>query len=412
MPRISRRAHEVPLSPFRKLVPFADQAKQNGTHVYHLNIGQPDIESPAPAWQALRDNQETILAYSPAVGKLSYRQKLVDYYRTFHIDLNPEQIVITTGASEALQMLLFACFDLDDEVIIPEPFYANYNGFATIANVSINPVATYIEDGFSLPGLAAFRQKITERTRAIMITNPSNPTGSFYDQSDLEKLAALVREHDLFLIVDEVYREFCYDGHTFYSALRLAGLEDHVIVVDSVSKRYSACGARIGAILTRNEQVLESITRYAKLRLSPPALGQLFAEAMLEMDDTYLEEVAQEYDRRRMVVYNRLKNIPGVVNYKPGGAFYCFARFPVDDAEDFCRWLLESFSHDGATVMLSPGGGFYATPGRGKDEVRIAYILNENDLHRAMDCLEVALEQYPKAKAMAATTLESPVRDQ
>ena len=406
MPRISRRAHEVPLSPFRKLVPFAEQAKQRGTHVYHLNIGQPDIESPAPAWQALRDNRETILAYSPAVGKLSYRQKLVDYYRTFHINLDPEQIVVTTGASEALQMLLFACFDPDDEVIIPEPFYANYNGFATIAGVSIQPVTTQIEEGFALPRLAAFRQKITDRTRAIMITNPSNPTGSFYNRNDLEKLANLVREKDLFLLVDEVYREFCYDGHSFYSALRLAGLDEHVIVVDSVSKRYSACGARIGAILTRNEAVLESITRYAKLRLSPPALGQLFAEAMLEMDNTYLDEVAQEYDRRRRVVYERLKAMPGVLNYKPGGAFYCFARIPVDDAEDFCRWLLEAFTYEEATVMLSPGSGFYATPGKGKDEVRIAYILNEQDLHRAMDCLAVALNEYPGKKTALATSLK------
>lgn len=406
MPRISRRAHEVPLSPFRKLVPFADKAKEKGIHVYHLNIGQPDIQSPAPAWQALRDNRETILSYSPAVGKLSYRRKLVDYYREFAIQLTPDQIVVTTGASEALQMLLFACFDPGDEVIIPEPFYANYNGFATIADVVVQPVTTRIEDGFPLPRLAAFRQKITERTRAIMITNPSNPTGSFYDQHDLEALARLVQEKDLFLIVDEVYREFCYDGHSFYSALRLAGLEEHIIVVDSVSKRYSACGARIGAILTRNENVLESITRYAKLRLSPPALGQLFAEAMLEMDNSYLDDVAQEYDRRRMVVYQRLKEMPGVVNYKPGGAFYCFARFPVDDAEDFCRWLLESFSHEGATVMLSPGSGFYATPGLGRDEVRIAYILNEQDLHQAMDCLEIALQQYPKVKVVAHPRME------
>jgi len=406
MPRISRRAHEVPLSPFRKLVPFADKAKEKGTHVYHLNIGQPDIESPSPAWAALRNNRETILAYSPAVGKLSYRRKLVDYYRSFSIDLTPEQIVVTTGASEALQMLLFACFDAGDEVIIPEPFYANYNGFARIADVVIQPVTTQIEDGFSLPRLAAFRQKVTERTRAIMITNPSNPTGSFYDQNDLAELAKLVREKDLFLIVDEVYREFCYDDHSFYSALRLAGLENHVIVVDSVSKRYSACGARIGAILTRNEQVLESITRYAKLRLSPPALGQIFAEAMLEMDNQYLDEVAREYDRRRMVVYQRLKAMPGVLNYKPGGAFYCFARFPVDDAEHFCRWLLESFSHEGSTIMLSPGSGFYATPGLGQDEVRIAYILNEQDLHRAMDCLEIALQEYPKVKAEIHSTVD------
>lgn len=395
MPNVSKRSYDVPLSPFRKLVPFADTAKERGTHVYHLNIGQPDIHSPEPAWKALREHQMKVLAYSPAIGNRSYREKLAAYYDRFGMGVTHDDIIITTGASEAIQMLLFACLDPGDAVIMPEPFYANYNGFCRIADLEIQPIPSYIEDGFPLPGISAFRQKITDRTRAIFITNPSNPTGSLYSREDLEALADLVREYDLYLIVDEVYREFCYDGQPFYSALRLRGLDDHVIVVDSVSKRYSACGARVGALVTRNEKVLEAITRYAKLRLSPPGLGQVFAEAMLDMDDHYLEEVKEEYDRRRLVVYERLKAMPGVVNYKPGGAFYCFAKFPVTDAEHFCRWLLESFTHEGATVMLSPGTGFYATPGRGVDEVRIAYILKVEDLHKAMDCLEIALKEYP-----------------
>lgn len=382
------------MSPFRQLVPLAEAARERGIHVYHLNIGQPDIESPAPAWAALRQTNMKVLAYSPAVGHQRYRQKLAAYYDRFGMGVTADQIIVATGASEALQIALMACLDPGDEVIIPEPFYANYNGFCQVAGVQIRPVTSRIEDGFPLPSADAFRQKITPRTRAILITNPSNPTGALYSRTDLEALAEVVREHDLYLLVDEVYREFCYDGQTFFSALRLTGLENHVIVVDSVSKRYSACGARIGALITRHSAVLETVTRYAKLRLSPPGLGQLFAEAMLDMDDQYLEDVKATYDRRRQVVYERLKHIPGVVNYRPGGAFYCFARFPVADAEHFCRWLLESFDHEGSTVMLSPGRGFYATPGLGLDEVRIAYILQEQDLHRAMDCLEAGLMAY------------------
>lgn len=395
MPTISRRATEVPLSPFRKLVPFADEAKAKGIHVYHLNIGQPDIPTPPAALAALKKTDLKILAYSPAVGNLSYREKLVDYYRQFEVDVNPSEIIVTTGASEGIQMMFYACLDRGDEIIIPEPFYANYNGFAQIADVNIKPVPTYIESGFALPPIHTFEEQITKRTKAIFITNPSNPTGSFFSKDTLFELAALVKKHNLYLFVDEVYREFCYDDQEFYSCLRLAGLEDHVVVVDSVSKRYSACGARIGAIVTKNEAVLDSLTRYAKLRLSPPGLAQVLAEEMVATSDDYLTEVKAEYDRRRMDVYERLKNIPGVLNYKPGGAFYCFARFPVDSANRFCRWLLESFSHQGATIMLSPGEGFYATPGRGIDEVRIAYVLNTVDLNKAMDCLEIALAEYP-----------------
>lgn len=394
MPSISNRGKNVPLSPFRKLVPFADKAKGAGKHVYHLNIGQPDIETPLYALQQVRENQLKVLAYSPAVGQLSYRKKLVAYYEKFDVHLSPDDIIVTTGGSEAIQFAMLSCFDIGDEVIVPEPFYANYNGFAQIGSLRIKPITSYIEDGFALPPVEAFESVITDRTRGIFITNPSNPTGCFYTKHDLEKLARLCKAYDLFLFVDEVYREFCYDGQEFYSALRLEGMENHVIVVDSISKRYSACGARIGALVTRNQGVLDAATRYAKLRLSPPGLAQILAEAILDMDGAYMAQVTEEYNLRRKVIYNRLKAMPGVVSYLPGGAFYCFAKFPVKSAEHFCQWLLESFEHKGATVMLSPGQGFYATPGLGIDEVRIAYILNTHDLERAMDCLEVALQEY------------------
>jgi aspartate aminotransferase len=394
MPSISNRGKNVPLSPFRKLVPFADKAKGAGKHVYHLNIGQPDIETPLYALQQVKENQLKVLAYSPAVGQLSYRKKLVTYYEKFDVRLSPDDIIVTTGGSEAIQFAMLSCFDIGDEVIVPEPFYANYNGFAQIGSLRIKPITCYIEDGFALPPVEAFEAMITDRTRGIFITNPSNPTGCFYTKDDLEKLARLCKAYDLFLFVDEVYREFCYDGQEFYSALRLEGMEDHVIVVDSISKRYSACGARIGALVTRNLGVLDAATRYAKLRLSPPGLAQILAEAILDMDGTYMTQVTEEYNLRRKVIYNRLKAMPGVVSYLPGGAFYCFAKFPVKSAEHFCQWLLESFEHKGATVMLSPGQGFYATPGLGIDEVRIAYILNTHDLEQAMDCLEVALKEY------------------
>ena len=399
MPSISNRGKSVPMSPFRKLVPYADKAKATGKHVYHLNIGQPDIETPLYALQQVRENELRVLAYSPAVGQLSYRKKLVEYYHKFDIELVPEDIIVTTGGSEAIQFAMLSCFDIGDEVIVPEPFYANYNGFAQIGSLNIKPITCHIEDGFALPPVDAFEAVITPKTRGIFITNPNNPTGCFYSRDDLERLAQLCKAYDLFLFVDEVYREFCYDGQEFYSALRLEGMEDHVIVVDSISKRYSACGARIGALVTRNQGVLDAATRYAKLRLSPPGLAQILAEATLEMEGGYMEEVTAAYNRRRQVVYNRLRAMEGVTSYLPGGAFYCFAKFPVQSAEHFCQWLLESFEYKGATVMLSPGEGFYATPGLGKDEVRIAYILNEADLEKAMDCLEVALESYKSVEA-------------
>lgn len=395
MPEISKRGQSVPMSPFRKLIPFADQAKARGKHVYHLNIGQPDIPTPPKALERVRQTDMKVLAYGPAVGNLSYREKLVDYYRQFEIEVTPDQIIVGSGASESLQILMFACFNQGDEVIVPEPFYANYNGFAQIGDVTIRPITTHINDGFALPSIEAFEEAINEHTRGIMITNPNNPTGCVYSKDVLLALGALAKKHDLFLICDEVYREFCFDDNEFFSVLNIPELQDHTIIIDSISKRYSACGARIGAIVTRNEALLSSLTRYVKLRLSPPGLGQILAEATLEMGPDYLTEVKEEYDRRRSVVFKRLQNMPGVISYLPGGAFYCFAKFPIDDADRFCQWLLEDFEHKGATVMLSPGAGFYASPNMGYDEVRMAFVLNTNDLEKAMDCLEIALQVYP-----------------
>ena len=395
MPSISKRGGTVPMSPFRKLIPFADKAKAAGKHVYHLNIGQPDIETPAYALQKVRETTFKILEYSPAEGNASYRRKLTEYYKKFGIDVNADEVIVTTGASEAIQFALLACLDPGEEVIIPEPFYANYNGFAQIANVSIRPITSHIETGYALPDIAAFESMITPKTRGIFITNPSNPTGTFYSRETLEGLAALARKYGLFLFADEVYRDFCYDDNTFFSILNIPGIEQHAILIDSISKRYSACGARVGALVTRNQDVLGAVLRYAKLRLSPPGFGQILAEATLEMEDTYINEGKEEYRRRRDVVYARLSQMPGVVSYRPGGAFYCFAKFPVDSAEHFCQWLLEEFEYNGATVMLSPGEGFYATPGLGVDEARLAYVLNCHDLEAAMDCLEAALKEYP-----------------
>lgn len=395
MPIVSQRSVNVPLSPFRKLSGLAEKAKAAGRRIYHLNIGQPDIETPAYALQKLKEEDLRILAYSPAEGIPSYRAKLVTYYQRFDVDIQQEHVIVTTGASEAIQMAFFACLNPGDEIIIPEPFYANYNGFAHIADVNVVPITCNIEDGFALPDADAFEAAITPRTRAIFITNPNNPTGCFYNKEALESLASIAKKYDLYFFVDEVYREFCYDEQPFYSALRLEGLQQHVIVFDSASKRYSACGARVGAVVTYNLVVLEAISRYAKLRLSPPSLGQMVAEWMIEGDGLYLETVKEEYERRRDVVYTALQNMPGVTSYLPGGAFYCFARFPIDDADAFCHWLLDKFEYNGATVMLSPGAGFYATPGLGKNEVRIAYVLNTDDLEAAMECLSYALITYP-----------------
>ena len=406
MPNISHRSTTVPLSPFRKLIPLADQAKKMGRHVYHLNIGQPDILTPPKAIERFKAEPLEILEYSPAEGHQNYREALVDYYARYDIKLSYEDILVTTGGSEAILFFLLACLDPGDEIIVPEPFYANYNGFGHIADIRVTPITCHIEDGFSLPPIEQFAAKITPRTKAIFITNPNNPTGCCYAPETLEQLGELVKEKDIFLCVDEVYREFCYGSNTFLSALSLPGIEEHAVVIDSVSKRYSACGARVGALVTRNQEVTAAISRYAKLRLSPPGLGQMLSFYMLQDDGVYLKGVKEEYERRRNTVFERLQTMPNVDSYLPGGAFYCFARMPVDSAEDFCRWLLEDFEHEGATVMLSPGQGFYATPGLGIDEVRIAYVLNEEDLHAAMDCLEVALSVYPGRKALASNHLQ------
>lgn len=395
MPSTSQRAQRTPLSPFRKLIPLADQARQQGTHVYHLNIGQPDIKTPAAAMAAVRGAEIPVLAYSPAEGELSLRQALTGYYSRFRIEVTAEEVMVTTGASEAILFFMLACLDPGDEIIVPEPFYANYNGFAHMAGVKIVPVTSHISDGFALPPVEEIAAQVTDRTRAVFINNPNNPTGCCYSRDALQELAGLVRHHDLFLCSDEVYREFTYGDRDFYSVLRLQGLEDHAIVIDSISKRYSACGARIGALVTRNAAVREAVGRFARLRLSPPGLGQVLAERLLDNDTDYLDETWAEYRRRRDVVSRRLAGMPGVDSYLPGGAFYCFIRLPGIDTEQFCRWLLTDFSYRGATVMLSPGAGFYATPGMGEDELRIAYVLNENDLAAAMDCLEQALIQYP-----------------
>lgn len=405
MPSISRRAETVPMSPFRKLSPVAERAKAAGKHVYHLNIGQPDIATPASAMAQLQATDIPVLAYGPAEGLLSYRKKLVQYYRSQDIELSVDDILVTTGASEAIQLAFLACLNPGEEVIIPEPFYANYNGFAQIADVRIKPITCSIEQGFALPRIEDFEQLITPKTRAIFITNPSNPTGRFYSRPVMEALGRLAKEHDLFLFVDEVYRDFCYEESAFFSALQIPGLEDHVVMIDSVSKRYSACGARVGVIGCRNSALVEVLSRYAKLRLSPPVLGQILSEALVDVDSSYLREVKTEYDRRRRIVFDRLQQMPGVINYLPGGAFYCFAKFPIHSAEDFCYWLLDSFEYRGATVMLSPGEGFYATPGLGVDEVRIAYILNTEDLNAAMDCLEQALAVYPGRKIPAQVSM-------
>lgn len=395
MPTVSHRSRTVPLSPFRKLIPLADAAKAAGRHVYHLNIGQPDIKTHPAAVQQFRELEWDLLPYSPSNGNADYRAALADYYRRFEIELAPEEVMVTTGGSEAILFFMLSCLDPGDEIIVPEPFYANYNGFAHIADVRVVSITSYIEDGFRLPSPEAFANKITPRTRAIMITNPNNPTGCCYTRRELEQLAQIAKQHDLFICSDEVYREFAYE-QPMSSILQIEGLEEHAIVMDSVSKRYSATGARVGALVSRNQEILTAVDRFAKLRLSPPGLGQMLSACMLQNDTAYLEGVKEDYRGRRDLAYRRLSAMPGVFCYLPGGAFYSFARFPIADAEHFCRWLLEDFEHEGATVMLSPGQGFYATPGLGKNECRLAYVLNEADLDKAMDCLEAALKIYTK----------------
>jgi len=385
----------MPASPIRKLVPFAEQAKIRGKHVYHLNIGQPDIETPPAMMDAVRNMDIKVVEYSHSAGFESYRRKLVDYYQSVGIELNHHQIMITTGGSEAILFGLLSCLDAGDEVIIPEPLYANYNGFAEAGNIVVKPITSSIENGYALPPIEAFIEQLSPRTRAILICNPNNPTGCLYSKEELLQLRDIVLENDLYLFADEVYREFVYDGAEHFSVLNLEGLDEHAILMDSISKRYSACGARIGALVTRNNQVMETALKFAQARLSPPTLEQILAEAFTEVGDDYFESVNAEYVSRRDLCISRLNSMKGVRCPNPGGAFYAMAELPVDDTDTFCQWLLEDFDLNNETVMLAPASGFYSTPGMGTKEVRIAYVLNKEALNKAMDCLEEALRVYP-----------------
>lgn len=394
MPTIAHRGQLMPPSPIRKLVPFAEAAKKRGTKVYHLNIGQPDIETPKQILDAVRHTDMKVLEYSHSAGFESYRKKLVEYYKRNDVSVNHNQIIVTTGGSEAILFGVMSCLDPGDEIIIPEPFYANYNGFAISAGVQVVPIPSGIETGFALPPIEAFEKAITPRTKAIMICNPNNPTGYLYSREELNVLRDICLKHDLFLFSDEAYREFCYDGRKHISALSIEGLENHAILMDTISKRYSACGGRIGAFITRNQQVLDAAMKFAQARLSPPSFAQILGEAAVDLPADYFDEVHAEYNARRDLLVKRLNAMPGVTCPNPGGAFYAMAKLPVDDSEKFCQWLLEDFSHDGATVMMAPAAGFYATKGKGKDEVRLAYVLNLDDINHAMDCLEAALKAY------------------
>ena len=395
MPHISEKAQIVPASPIRKLVPYSEAAKKAGKTVYHLNIGQPDIQTPESALKAIHNFDDKVLEYSHSAGIESYRVKLSASYKAQGIPVETEDILITTGGSEALIFAMLCTCNPGDEVIIPEPFYANYNSFAVTAGVKVVPVTAKIEDGFALPAMEEIEAKITSKTKGIVICNPGNPTGYLYTKEELEALAAIVKKHDLFLYADEVYREFCYDGAQPHSVLNLPGLEAHVLMIDSVSKRYSMCGARIGALISKNKEVMAAALKFGQARLSPPTIDQVAAEAALSTPQSYFDEVVREYVARRNIMVDGLNSIPGVFCPKPKGAFYCVARFPVDDAEKFCQWLLESFSFEGQTVMMAPANGFYATKGAGKNEARIAYVLNQESLRNAVECLRVALEQYP-----------------
>jgi len=384
----------MPASPIRKLVPYAEAAKKKGVKVYHLNIGQPDIETPQIALDAVRHFDFKVLEYSHSAGNESYRRKLAAYYKKAGMDLDYQQIIVTTGGSEAILFAFMSCLDPGDEVIIPEPFYANYNGFAVAAGVVVKPLTSYIDSGFALPRVAEFEKLIGPRTKAIMICNPNNPTGYLYSAEEMETLRQLVLKHDLYLFADEAYRDFCYTGEHIAS-LNLEGVEDRVVMIDTISKRYSACGGRIGALITRNQQILDTVLKFAQARLSPPSFAQILGEAATELPDDYFDATKAEYLKRRDVLVSRLNAIPGVYCPNPGGAFYAMASLPVDDTDKFCQWILESFAYENQTVMLAPAGGFYGTPGLGKKEIRLAYVLNATALNKAMDCLEHALEQYP-----------------
>lgn len=391
---ISQRGLNMPASPIRKLVPYAEAAKKRGTKVYHLNIGQPDIETPKPVRDAIHHADFTILEYTHSAGLESYRRKLVEYYAKNGIHVNHNQIIITTGGSEAILFGFMACLDPGDEVIIPEPFYANYNGFAIAAGVKVVPITSHIADGFALPPIEAFEEKITSKTKAIVICNPNNPTGYNYSEAEMQKLKAIILKHQLYLFADEAYREFTYDGKQF-SAMHLEGVDEHIVLMDTISKRYSACGARIGAFVTKNQGLLDAAMKLAQMRLCAPYLEQVAGEAACDLPDDYFDTTKAEYQARRDAIVGRLNAMDGVFCPNPGGAFYAMAKLPIDDSDKFCQWLLESFEHNGQTVMLAPATGFYGTAGLGSQEVRLAYVLNIESIHAAMDCLEAALKVYP-----------------
>ncbi|MEN9400562.1 MAG: hypothetical protein RL632_1665 [Bacteroidota bacterium] len=395
MPHISQKAVDMPASPIRKLVPYAEAAKKQGKIVYHLNIGQPDIETPEVALNAVHNMDRKVIEYSHSAGFESYRNGLAAYYQRTGINVNAEDILITTGGSEALIFGFMTTCNPGDEVIIPEPFYANYNGFAVMAGLNVVPVTAAIENGFALPPVEEIEKKITSKTKAIVICNPGNPTGYLYSKEELEQLRDIVKKHDLFLFADEVYREFCYDGAIPFSTMNLEGIENNVIMIDSVSKRYSMCGARIGALITKNKEVMAAALKFGQARLSPPTIDQIASEAALSTPQSYFDDVVAEYVERRNIMVDGLNQIPGVFCPKPSGAFYCVAKFPVDDAEKFCQWLLEDFSFEGQTVMMAPANGFYSSKGLGQQEARIAYVLNQDALRSAVKCLEEALKVYP-----------------
>ncbi len=395
MPKISEKGQMMPASPIRKLVPYAEQAKKKGVTVYHLNIGQPDIPTPQSMIDAMHKLDVKVIEYSHSAGILSVRQKMCEYYARHDIQVTPDDIIIGAGASEAILFAVQSCLNPGDELITPEPFYANYNGFAISAGVTVKPIPSTIEDGFALPPIEEFEKAITDKTKAIMICNPNNPTGYLYSKEELEVLRKIVKKYDLYLFADEVYREFCYDGTTHHSVMNLEGLEENVVLFDSVSKRFSACGIRIGAMVSRNKEVMQTALKFAQARLSPPSLGQIATEAAMDTPDSYFEEIIAEYLARRNTVVKALTSMEGVICPTPKGAFYVAPSLPIDDSDKFCQWLLEDFNHENQTVMLAPATGFYATPGAGKKEVRISYVLNVENLSKAMKCLEVALSEYP-----------------
>lgn len=398
MPSISTKGIQLPASPIRKLVPFAEKAKAEGVKIYHLNIGQPDIETPEEALSAVKSTPLKVIEYSHSAGNESYRRKLADYYQKHQIDVDHNDILITTGGSEALLFGIMTCLNPGDEIIIPEPFYANYLSFAMTAGAKVIPVKSTIDKGFALPPVESFEQLIGPNTKAIIISNPGNPTGYLYSKAELEKLREIVLKNDLYLFADEVYREFCYDGESFFSAMQLEGIEQNVILIDSVSKRYSMCGARIGALVTRNKEVIQTALKFAQARLSPPTFGQIASEAALDTPNSYFERVVDEYVSRRDCLVHGLNKIEGVFCPMPKGAFYAMARLPIRDSDHFCQWLLEEFRYKNATVMLAPATGFYSSPGAGKDEVRIGYVLKKEDLEQCVEILREALKIYPNKK--------------